>query len=67
MDALQWDVTSLIPFYAEEHDACFQKTVKMEREYIVFIEGVFLQCDEWRRSFFDYVAYLDCPRDRRFR
>jgi uridine kinase len=79
--ALQWDVSNLkeqlfskvreanrltLPFYDEERDTCFQKTVEMERECIVLIEGVFLQRSEWR-SFFDFVAYLDCPRDVRFR
>lgn len=32
---------------------------------MIIIEGVFLQRSEWR-SFYDYVVYLDCPRNKRF-
>jgi uridine kinase len=77
---LQWDVEYLkenlftkvreysevnLPFYNAELDMQFKKTVFIPHECIVIIEGVFLQRHEWR-EFFDYLVYLDCPRETRF-
>lgn len=77
---LQWDVGYLrqelfvrlrhapeinLPFYDSERDETASKTVVMPRDCIVIVEGVFLQREEWRQ-FFDFVAYLDCPRETRF-
>jgi len=33
---------------------------------LIIVEGVFLQRKEWR-SYFDYIIYLDCPRETRFK
>jgi uridine kinase len=77
---LQWDVEYLrenlfakvrecseieIPFYDHDLDAQFTKTVRISGECVVIIEGVFLQRKEWR-EFFDYLVFLDCPRETRF-
>lgn len=77
---LQWDVEYLrenlfakvrecseieIPFYDHDLDAQFTKTVRIPGECVVIIEGVFLQRKEWR-EFFDYLVFLDCPRETRF-
>jgi uridine kinase len=39
--------------------------VLIPNDCVVIIEGVFLQRKEWR-EFFDYIVYLDCPRETRF-
>jgi uridine kinase len=40
--------------------------VKIPDTCLIIIEGVFLQRSEWR-TFYDYMIYLDCPRDKRFK
>lgn len=77
---LQWDVEYLrenlfakvredgevtVQFYNAELDKQFTKTVFIPSKCVVIIEGVFLQRSEWR-EFFDYLVYLDCPREVRF-
>lgn len=77
---LQWDVEFLrqhlfaklhdaqeisLPFYNSVLDTLKSKTVTVPYDCIVIVEGVFLQRQEWR-EFFDFVIYLDCPRDKRF-
>ncbi|QQE77072.1 kinase [Alicyclobacillus sp. SO9] len=77
---LQWDVRYLrqrlfekvqhaeeirLPFYDVERDETVTKSVVIQSDAIVMIEGVFLQREEWRR-FFDFVIYVDCPRTTRF-
>jgi uridine kinase len=42
------------------------QVVKLPDTCLIIIEGVFLQRSEWR-TFFDYMIYLDCPRDKRFK
>ncbi|WP_394219386.1 AAA family ATPase [Halobacillus trueperi] len=53
---LQWDIKAL-------KEDLFKAIVKESR--LVIVEGVFLQREEWR-SFFDLVAYVQCPREERF-
>ncbi|GMA63038.1 hypothetical protein GCM10025859_34780 [Alicyclobacillus fastidiosus] len=55
-----------LPFYDSERDEAVSKTVVIPGGCIVIIEGVFLQREEWRQ-FFDFVVYLDCPRETRFK
>jgi uridine kinase len=77
---LQWDIDWLsnnffnklrhstqfrLPFYDNESDAHIIHTIKLPNACVIVIEGVFLQRKEWR-SFYDYLVYLDCPRDKRF-
>jgi uridine kinase len=77
---LQWDVEYLrenlftklrehrevnLRFYNAELDEQFTKTVFIPNDCVVIVEGVFLQRNEWR-EFFDYLVYLDCPRETRF-
>ncbi|CAG9614070.1 Uridine kinase [Bacillus rhizoplanae] len=77
---LQWDITWLrdhffdklgfsndliLPFYNNESDTQSIKSIKLPNTCVIVIEGVFLQRKEWR-SFYDYVVYLDCPRNKRF-
>ncbi|WP_442596499.1 kinase [Neobacillus sp. D3-1R] len=78
--SLQWDVNGLrecffeklsshaelsLPFYQADTDTQTIQTVQLPKEGIIVIEGVFLQRKEWR-DYFDFVVYLDCPRDSRF-
>ncbi|KRF20178.1 kinase [Paenibacillus sp. Soil787] len=77
---LQWDVEHLrqqlfvklrdakevtLPFNNSNHDEIIHRTVVIPHDCIVIVEGVFLQRKEWR-EFFDFVVYLDCPRQTRF-
>ncbi|TLS37064.1 kinase [Pseudalkalibacillus caeni] len=78
--ALQWDTKWLeenffkklkdsqqldLPFYDNESDSRSNQIVTLPENGVIIVEGVFLQRKEWR-SYFDYVVYLDCPRERRF-
>ncbi|NIK75498.1 uridine kinase [Paenibacillus castaneae] len=77
---LQWDVGWLkenlfeklkeasmlvLPCYDNESDSHSMQNIKMADSCVLLIEGVFLQRKEWR-NFYDYVVYLDCPREERF-
>ncbi|WP_430786469.1 kinase [Virgibacillus flavescens] len=77
---LQWDVNSLrdqlfsklksnksliLPIYHEELDSVTLQTINLPHKCLILIEGVFLQRCEWR-SFYDYMIYLDCSREKRF-
>jgi len=77
---LQWDVNNLtanlfeplqrgynnisLDFYDEFTDSTLTKQISVSPDSIVLIEGVFLQRHEWRR-FYDFVFYLDSPREVR--
>ncbi|WP_047375441.1 kinase [Exiguobacterium sp. ZOR0005] len=79
--ALQWDVDLLVetlfkplqegqatltlPYYDRDRDEVINRTVEIAPNALVLIEGIFLLRDEWR-SYFDYVVYLDCPREVRY-
>ncbi|MFZ3579156.1 hypothetical protein [Virgibacillus sp. DJP39] len=77
---LQWDVKWLkdnlfkklktskelcLLTYDNHSDAQNLQVVKIPETCLIIIEGVFLQRREWR-SYYDYMIYLDCPRDKRF-
>ncbi|TQR21693.1 kinase [Psychrobacillus vulpis] len=78
---LQWDVEYIkenlfeavhqklnhidIKFYESANDRCHSKNIDLEKCTLILIEGIFLQRKEWR-AFFDYVIYLDCPKDIRY-
>ncbi|MGP4060750.1 kinase [Halobacillus sp. H74] len=77
---LQWDVLWLrnhffellkmerefkLHKYTASLDCCEWQNVTLPDTCVVLIEGIFLQREEWR-EFFDYVIYLDCPREKRF-
>lgn len=54
-----------LPFYDQEDDTHTELTINLPRRGVILIEGVFLQRKEWR-GFYDYVVYLDCPKNKRF-
>nr|WP_084158014.1 kinase [Bacillus manliponensis] len=77
---LQWDIDWLqdyffrllkinneitLPFYKDETDTHETKCVTLPKTGIIIIEGVFLQREEWK-SYFDFVLYLDCPKEKQF-
>lgn len=77
---LQWDVQQIkeklfeavhqkvnhlhLKSYDKENDRCYMKSINIEQCNVLLIEGIFLQRKEWR-DFFDYMIYLDCPKDVR--
>lgn len=79
--ALQWDVELLVetlfkplregqtnltlPYYERDQDAVNMRTIEIAPNTLVLIEGIFLLRDEWR-PYFDYIVYLDCPREVRY-
>lgn len=79
--ALQWDVELLVqtlfeplsrgenrltlPYYNRDRDEVVMRTIDVALDTLVLIEGIFLLRDEWRR-YFDYIVYLDCPREVRY-
>ncbi|WP_214703918.1 MULTISPECIES: kinase [unclassified Exiguobacterium] len=79
--ALQWDVSRLecelfrplrngitelkLPRYVYERDVIAEEKIDVSSAHTVVIEGIFLQRPEWR-PYFDYVIYLDCPREVRY-
>ncbi|MDV2582301.1 kinase [Alkalibacillus haloalkaliphilus] len=78
---LQWDVEMLtkqlfnninnnvnvnLPFYNKVEDNHFYHEIQVAQKDFCIIEGVFLQRDQWKH-FFDYIIYIDCPRDVRFK
>lgn len=54
-----------LPFYDDESDSHHVQSVIIPDTCVFLTEGVFLQRPEWR-GFFDFLAYLECPRDKRF-
>ncbi|MFF2753712.1 kinase [Psychrobacillus sp. NPDC058041] len=78
---LQWDVQYIkeslfeavhqkgnhinLKFYDTVQDRCYSKRIDLEQITLIFIEGIFLQRNEWR-AYFDYMIYLDCPREARY-
>lgn len=79
--ALQWDVSRLenelfrpltegvtelaLPRYDHERDVIVEEVVDVSSAHTIVVEGIFLQRPEWR-SYYDYVIYLDCPREVRY-
>lgn len=64
-EKLPWSEALLLPFYEHEKDRQVFKEVGLKDAAVVIVEGVFLLREEWRH-FFDYTAFLDCPREVRF-
>lgn len=78
--SLQWDVQGIkeklfeavhqklnhlhLKFYDKENDRCYMKSIDIEQCNVLLIEGIFLQRKEWK-DFFDYMIYLDCPKEVR--
>ncbi|WP_404333169.1 kinase [Mesobacillus maritimus] len=78
---LQWDVECLTETFFKElkmskelnllkyerySDTQELQVVSIPDTCVIIIEGVFLQRSEWR-TFFDYMIYLDCSREKRFK
>ncbi|WP_245728854.1 kinase [Thalassobacillus cyri] len=77
---LQWNVKGLrrelfeeirnssqvtLDFYNNNSDTRQRRTITLPEDGIIIIEGLFLQRSEWK-DYFDYMVYLDCPREKRF-
>lgn len=78
---LQWDTASLkehlhkklhqnekrlhLPFYDKVKDTLISKSIQIPPKSIVIIEGIFLLREEWK-AFYDYIIFLDCPREARY-
>jgi uridine kinase len=54
-----------LPFYEKSSDTIFTKTISVPPNSIVIIEGIFLQRKEWK-AFYDYIVFIDCPREVRY-
>ncbi|MFQ3542484.1 kinase [Halobacillus rhizosphaerae] len=52
--------------YNAEEDEQTMHTIFLPSSCVVIIEGVFLQRKEWR-GYFDYLVYLNCSREIRFK
>ncbi|WP_163527984.1 kinase [Halobacillus ihumii] len=64
-EKLKWTDQISLPFYEQEDDTHAVAIINLPLSGVILIEGVFLQRKEWR-DFFDYVVYLDCPKEIRF-
>ncbi|TMW71378.1 AAA family ATPase [Alteribacter natronophilus] len=53
-----------LPFYGRRADTVKTGDLHVPAGALVILEGIFLQRPEWL-PFFDYVIYLDCPRETR--
>lgn len=51
--------------YDDQSDTHNIQVVRLPETCLIIVEGVFLQRKEWR-SFYDYLVYLDCPREIRY-
>lgn len=51
--------------YDNQSDTHNIQVVRLPETCLIIVEGVFLQRNEWR-SFYDYLVYLDCPREIRY-
>jgi uridine kinase len=78
---LQWDIAWLhenlfqqlkssvelsLPFYDSELESHRSQILYFPETCLIIIEGVFLQREEWR-NYFDYLVYINCSRDKRFK
>ncbi|WP_337999469.1 kinase [Solibacillus daqui] len=78
---LQWDTNYLkqhlykklhqnekqlhLPFYDKDKDTLISKSIQIPPKSIVIIEGIFLLREEWK-AFYDYIIFLDCPKEVRY-
>lgn len=64
---IRQNVSSIkLPFYNKEEDTNFNKTINISGYSMIIIEGIFLLRDEWK-SFYDYIVFLDCPKEVRYK
>ncbi|RPJ94205.1 uridine kinase [Rummeliibacillus sp. TYF005] len=54
-----------LPYYEKESNNTTLKEITISSDSIILIEGIFLQRKEWI-SFYDYIIFLDCPREIRY-
>lgn len=54
-----------LTFHNKEEDTHFEQTINISGSSMIIIEGVFLLRDEWK-SFYDYIVFLDCPKEMRY-
>lgn len=52
-------------YYDKEKDMITEESYKIASRSIIVVEGVYLQRKCWR-DFFDYMIFVDCPREVRF-
>lgn len=78
---LQWDTNYLkehlyqklkqsascltLPFYLKDEDTHSNQTMHLSPNSIIIIEGIFLLREEWK-DFYDYIIFLDCPKEIRY-
>ena len=78
---LQWDASNIrdslfkplknnelklkLKYYNKDQDSIYEHISNLSPKSIIIIEGVFLQRIEWK-EFFDYIIFIDCPREQRF-
>lgn len=78
---LQWDTNYLkehlyqklkqsascltLPFYYKDEDTHSNQTMHLSPDSIIIIEGIFLLREEWK-DFYDYIIFLDCPKELRY-
>ncbi|KMY31549.1 uridine kinase [Lysinibacillus xylanilyticus] len=55
----------LLPFYNKEEDTLTSKSINLPPNSTVIIEGIFLLREEWK-TFYDYIIFLDCPKEVRY-
>ncbi|MGD6801759.1 kinase [Rossellomorea vietnamensis] len=53
-------------FYDGLSDTHKEQMIDLPEECIIIVEGVFLQRQEWR-GYLDFVVFLDCPKEIRFK
>ena len=51
--------------YDADTDTLLEHCISLPETGFIILEGVFLQRKEWR-DYFDFMIYLDCPREKRF-
>lgn len=56
--------TITLPFYDHPSNTIVDQPIVVPSRGMVLIEGVFLQRKDWR-SYFDYMIYVNCPREIR--
>ncbi|WP_226584820.1 kinase [Halobacillus litoralis] len=65
LHSLKRDPKITVPVYKHELDIHKRKTYQLPDNGLIIVEGVFLQRKEWR-DLFDFIVFLDCPRQTRF-
>lgn len=55
----------VLPFYNKKENKSTFHMINVPSNCMVIIEGIFLLRQEWK-FFYDYVIFLECPRDVRY-